>query len=249
MHLFAIWLGVVFACGLGYWLIDLSGVAGLTEAGRRVGGSPGGLLTAIYFSIITATSVGYGDVLPVGATRLLAVPEAVAGLMIFGLLIAKFVSYRQEMMVREIHSITFEERLDRVQTNLHLVVSELLAIAALCDDGAARVERLGPRLETTTLVFTSELRTVHALLYSPRQIPDEAVLGAILVNLASALNTLGEVLVCLPAPLHNSPVLKTGLQSLSALANEICADCVPQVYAPALRTWMDRIQQTARSIA
>jgi ion channel len=248
-RLFAIWLAVILACGCAYWLIDLSSAAGLMETGARVGTNLNGLLTAIYFSFITATSVGYGDVLPVGATRVLAVAEAVGGLLIFGLLIAKFVSYRQEMLVREIHSVTFEERLDRVQTNLHLVVSELLAISVLCDDGAARLERLSPRLETTTLVFTSELHAIHELLYNPRHMPDEAVLGVILANLASALNTLGEVLSCLPPNLRGSPALKTALQTLSALANDICADCVPQVYAPTLTAWMDRIQQAARTIA
>jgi hypothetical protein len=164
-------------------------------------------------------------------------------------LIAKFVSYRQDMLVREIHSITFEERLDRVQTNLHLVVSELLAIALLCDDGAARSGRLGPRLETTTLVFASELHAVHELLYNPQHAPPEEVLSAILANLASALNTLGEVLLCLPYNLRTTPALNTGLHTLSGLANEICADCVPQVYAPTLTVWMDRIQQAARAIA
>jgi hypothetical protein len=247
-QLFAIWLAVILACGVAYWLIDLSSSTGLLAAGARVRTNLGGLLTAIYFSFITATSVGYGDVLPIGASRILAVAEAVGGLLIFGLLIAKFVSYRQEMLVREIHSVTFEERLDRVQANLHLVVSELLAIATLCDDGAARVERLGPRLETTTLVFTSELRTVHRLLYNPHNAPDESVLGAILANLASALNTLNAVLLCLPSNLRKSPVLEAGLRTLSALANDICADCVPQVYAPALTMWMDRIQQAARTI-
>ena len=247
-RLFAVWLIVIVACGAAYWLLDFASGAGLMEAGRKVSSSPDSFLTAIYFSFITATSVGYGDVLPVGATRIVAVAEAVTGLLIFGLLISKFVSYRQDMLVREIHSVTFEERLDRVQTNLHLVVSELLAIALMCDDGAARVERLAPRLETTTLVFASELHAVHELLYKPQQAPDEPVLGAILANLASALNTLGEVLRCLPTNLHESPALVTGLQTLNALANDICAECVPQVYAPTLTIWMDRIQQAARSI-
>ena len=247
-QLFAIWFMVVVACGAAYWFIDLGSSTGLMEANARVGTNLGGLLTAIYFSFITATSVGYGDVLPVGMTRMLAVAEAVAGLLIFGLLISKFVSYRQDLTVREIHRITFEERLDRVQTNLHLVVSELLAIAMLYDDGAARLERLAPRLETTTLVFTSELRAVHELLYNPQEAPEESVLGAILANLASALNTLSEVLHSLPNNLRQAPALETGLQTLSALANDICADCVPQVYAPALTAWMDRIQQAARTI-
>ncbi|HJU11527.1 MAG TPA: potassium channel family protein [Candidatus Binataceae bacterium] len=247
-RLFLIWLAVIVACGCAYWLIDVSSGPGLIEAGTHVGKGLGGFATAIYFSFITATSVGYGDVLPIGATRILAVTEAVAGLLIFGLLIAKFVSYRQDMLVREIHSVTFEERLDRVQTNLHLVVSELLAISALCDDGTSRVERLAPRLETTTLVFTSELYAIHELLYNPKRAPNEPVLGAILANLSSALNTLGEVLLCLPQNLRNSPALGTGLQTLSALANDVCADCVPQVYAPSLRAWMDRIQQAAHTL-
>jgi hypothetical protein len=248
-RLFVIWLAVIVACGVAYWLIDSIGQPGLVEAGTRVTGSLRGLSAAVYFSFITATSVGYGDILPVGPTRILAVAEAVCGLLIFGLLIAKFVSYRQDMLVREIHSVTFEERLDRVQTNLHLVVSELLAIAALCDDGSTRVAKLGPRLETTTLVFASELHTVHALLFNPQRAPEEAVLGAILANLASALNTLGDVLKCLPADLRKAPALETALLTLSNLASESCAECVPQVYAPALTVWMDRIQEAARVIA
>ena len=247
-QVFAIWLAVILVCGAAYWLTDLSSGSGLAEAGARVRTNLSGLLTAIYFSFVTATSVGYGDVLPVGATRILAMTEAVAGLLIFGLLIAKFVSYRQEILVREIHGVTLEERLDRVQANLHLVVSELLAIATLCDDGATRVERLGPRLETTTLVFTSELRTVHRLLYNPHQAPDEPVLGAILANLAAALNTLHDVLLSIPSNLRRSPGLESGLRTLSALAYDICADCVPQVYAPTLTLWMDKIQQAARTI-
>jgi len=55
-------------------------------------------------------------------------------------------------------------------------------------------------------------------------------------------------LQCLPVSLRKSPLLDTVLQTLAVLANEICADCVPQVYAPGLNVWMDRIQQAARTI-
>jgi hypothetical protein len=247
-QVFSIWLGLILVCGAVYWLIGFSGRPALAQGGQRLGTDLGGLWTAIYFSFVTVTSVGYGDVLPLGSTRILAVAEAVSGLLLFGLLIAKFVSYRQDMLVRQIHRVTFEERLDRVQTNLHLVLSELLAIAAVCNDNAMPVERFAPRFESVTLIFAGELRTVHALLYNPQRALDEQVLGAILANLASALNTLGEVLVCLPNTLHRSSTLEGGLRTLSALAEDICAECVPPVYAPALTVWMDRIQQAARTI-
>jgi len=253
--LFAIWLTLIIGCGSVYWLAGFTGHRALIERGRTLGTGLGAFWTAIYFSFVTATSVGYGDVLPLGPMRILAVGEAVSGLLLFGLLIAKFVSYRQDMLVREINilvrgidQVTFEERLDRVQTDLHLVLSELLAIAAASSDGAAGVERLAPRLESATLIFAGELRTVHALLYNPQRTADEPVLGAILANLASALSTLGEVLLRLPPALRRSETLESGLRTLTTLAEDICADCVPPGYAPALTVWMDRIQETARTI-
>ena len=41
-------------------------------------------MTALYFSFVTATSVGYGDVVPMGVIRIVAIAEAITGLLIFG---------------------------------------------------------------------------------------------------------------------------------------------------------------------
>ena len=35
---------------------------------------------------------------------------------------------------------------------------------------------------------------------------------------------------------------------MSRLAREICGDCVPREFAPALRTWMDQIQRMAGEV-
>lgn len=248
-QLFLAYLTMIVLCGGVYWLVGLSPHHGLSAGGTPVEMNLKGLATAIYFSFVTATSVGYGDVVPVGAVRILAVAEAVAGLLIFGAVIAKFVSRRQDEIVREIHRVTFEERLDRVQTNLHLVLSELQAVAMMCDDGMCRPERISARLESAALVFAGELRAIHALLYRPQQAPEEAVLGAILASLAASLRELGELLGYLPAGFVRSPTLEATLKTLARLADEICGECVPQVYAPALTVWMDRIQEIARGIA
>jgi Ion channel len=247
-QLFSVWLGMVVASGSVYWLTGFSRHPGLVDSGRPIAGTLGGLLSALYFSFVTTTSVGYGDVLPVGPVRILSIVEAVSGLLIFGALVAKFVSRRQDEVVRDIYMVTFESRLDRVQTNLHLVLSELQAIASLCDEGVTQPQRVGARLESAVLVFGVELRAIHGLLYSPQHAPEEEVLEAILVGLASALRTLGEVLSCLPTEFVRSPTLESALRNIGALAEDICAECVPQVYAVALTVWMDRIQETARKI-
>jgi rhodanese-related sulfurtransferase len=248
-RLFGVWLAIVLLSGCVYWLLGLLGVSSLTEGGAPVGGGLRALVTAIYFSFVTTSSVGYGDVLPLGLARLLAVFEAVAGLLIFGALVAKFVSRRQEELVLQIHRTTFEDRLNRVQTSLHLCLSDFLAIASLCDGGSISSERVAARLDSAALVFVGELNTVHDLLYAPQRMPDDRVLEGILANLTSSLRTLRDLLTCLPQGFSYSPVLADSLKRVSSLAEEICSDCVPRAYAPVLANWMDRIREIARVIA
>ena len=73
-----------------------------------------------YFSFITAVSAsqGYGDIFPLGIARFLAVLEAVSGLLLFGLLIAKLVSVKQEVILEEVYGISHEEKLNRVRSTI-----------------------------------------------------------------------------------------------------------------------------------
>jgi rhodanese-related sulfurtransferase len=247
LQLFLIWIGMILLCGAGYWIGALVGEHGLIETGSPVGTDLNGFASAIYFSFVTATSVGYGDIVPVGIARVIAVAEAISALLIFGAVVAKFVSHRQEELVLEIHRITFEERLDRVQTNLHMVISELLSITEMCE-ARASLNRIGARLDSAALIFLGEMRSIHDLLYQPRLIVEEGVLASILANLASALSVLSELLERLPPEFARSEPLQIALENLTRLAQEICSDCLPDDYTPRLVFWMDRIQTTAQKI-
>jgi hypothetical protein len=247
-RLFLFWIAMTLFFGLIYWTAGLMHHSGLFENGKRLDGSLRGLADCIYFSFITVTSVGYGDILPHGIARVMAIAEAIAGLLLFGAVISKFVSRRQEQVVQEIHRVTFDERLDRIQTNLHMVLSELQWVSMMFAEKRAPVERINARLESTTLVFAAELRTVHYLLFRPQQAPDEPILAGILAGLSSALNTLEECLHAAPNGPPRSPVLDHAVKNLSRLAGDICATCVPDVYAPALTVWMDEIHATAGRI-
>ena len=248
LQLFLVWIGTVLLCGFGYWVGALAGEHGLIEANRPIAPDLHGLASALYFSFVTATSVGYGDVLPVGFARLIAIVEAVTALLVFGAVISKFVSHRQDQMVGEIHRVTFDERLDRVQSNLHVVISELLELTTLCETPSAPLHRVATRLHSTVWLFLSELRTTHDLLYQPRLQVEEIVLASILGNLASALEVLAELLACLPADFTRTDHLEISLGSLTRTAEDICGNCVPHEYTPRLIFWMDRIQATARRI-
>jgi potassium channel LctB len=243
--LLRLWLGVVFGCAAVYWIAGSGEPPSLMEGGVRVPLTLHGLATAVYFSFVTATSVGFGDVVPVGLVRIVAVAESATGLLIFGCVISKLVSRRQEYLIEEIHRIAFEDRLGRVRTNLHLVLSELQAISSECVQPSLAPERSLSRIESASMVFHGELRAVHDLLYRPQQVPDESVFEALLANLASGLREFCDLMERMPKVPERSALLKSGLKSISNLAGEICGECVPHEYAPELKVWMDRVHQLA----
>ena len=242
------WLGMVFAFGLIYWGAGGAMGWGLQTATAPVKPDLNGLTTAIYFSFVTALSIGYGDVTPVGLLRILAIVEGAAGLLIFGCLVSKLVSRRQEELTAEIHRTTFEDRLDRVRTNLHLVFSDLGAVLQLQAEQDVLPEQVLRRLESTVRVFRGELQTIHDLLYRARLLPDEEALESLLANLAICLQGIIDLQSSPLNKRQQSASLETGLHAISNLASEICGQCVPRNYAPAMKQWMDQIQELARRI-
>jgi len=248
--LFWLWLEIVVGCGVAYWLMAWASPRfSLMSNGGPIASGIGGLLPALYFSAVTATSIGYGDIVPTGAARVLAVGEGIAGLILFGCVVSKFVSRRQEELIGQIHRIAFEDRLGRVRTNLLLVRTELQATARLCEGRDIPPPEAVARVESAAMVFVGELHAVHDLLYRPQDTPEEAVLEAILAGLASVFREFNELLACVQAQrAERPPALAASLRTMSRLAREICGDCVPREFAPGLRTWMDRIQRLAGEV-
>ena len=248
--LFWLWIAIVLGCGVAYWLLAWASPRfALMSNGGPIDTGLRGFLPALYFSAVTATSVGYGDIVPTGVSRVLAVLEGIAGLILFGCVVSKFVSRRQEQLIGEIHRIAFEDRLGRVRTNLLLVRTELQATARLCAGQEIPPPDALARVESAAMVFVGELRAVHDLLYRPQDTPEEAVLEAILAGLASVFREFNELLTCLQVPrAARPPALAASVKDVSRLAMEICGDCVPREFAPALRTWMDQIQRMAGEV-
>jgi len=242
------WLLINLGCGVLYWLVSFVPGDGLREVSGPMGHGAAALLEAVYFSFVTGLSIGFGDIVPVGAARVLAVVQGGACLLVFGAIISKLVSGRQEELTEEIHRIAFEDRLGRVRTNLHLVVSEIQDISEKCGDGHSTPAGVQTRIESAAAIFTGELRAIHDLLYRPQTAPDEDVLESILAHLEGGLREFRHLLECMTAQFREAPALVANVRVLATLANEICGECVPREYAPHLKVWMDRIQAHAREL-
>ena len=104
-----IFVAVVIGFGILYHL--------LTQCGHGIGQDNKALdeatvFTGIYFSIVTISSLGYGDMHPMGISKVLACLEVLFGLVIIGVMIAKVTSQRLSYQVERLFSSDAQKRLE-----------------------------------------------------------------------------------------------------------------------------------------
>lgn len=110
-QLFALWASLTLAFAMGYFL--LSSIGDTAHHGPRalveIADPVNRLWNSLYFSVITATSTGYGDITPNGFSKALAAVQSISALFIFAIFVTKLVSRNQETALREVHRLTFED--------------------------------------------------------------------------------------------------------------------------------------------
>jgi len=96
-----------------------------------------GIFDHIYFSFITATSTGFGDIVPFGLFRTISVIEVVFGLILFALVTSKIISIKQNVIIEEIYDISFSEKIHRIRSSLLLFRQHLSRIIVKVENGEA----------------------------------------------------------------------------------------------------------------
>ena len=132
---------VIICFGIGYWALE-GAHAGL-EFSYATPSAPS-LLDALYFSLVTISSLGYGDIRPIGVSRLLVGAEVIIGLSFFGLIVSKISSVRQDYILRRLYSEKVEVEVRRYNDELEKD-RELYRITS----GLLLAGEIGP-LQTTT---------------------------------------------------------------------------------------------------
>jgi hypothetical protein len=98
--------GIIVGCALYYWLAD-----GTNKSDLSFGNS-------LYFSITTFTSLGYGEIVPVGFGKVISSLEVLSGLVFIALLVGKLASERQAALLLLIYTSDQQRRLGEFELNL-----------------------------------------------------------------------------------------------------------------------------------
>ncbi len=132
----------VLGAAASYYALTKWSASGIVATG--VSDQQVGLLDALYFSVVTVSSLGYGDYAPVGWARVLAGVEVFVGLGLISIMIAKVASERSTQLVKLIYTSDHERRIndftddvavyrDRVRDAVgRQLESELQGIAERC---------------------------------------------------------------------------------------------------------------------
>ncbi|MBT4044247.1 MAG: hypothetical protein HOK21_03255 [Rhodospirillaceae bacterium] len=86
-------ISVILSCALLYFAFGITDHAGIVIFDPATGLAENSMsfLNVLYFSVVTFTTLGYGDMSPIGITRLIAASEAFLGAFVLALFVVVFV--------------------------------------------------------------------------------------------------------------------------------------------------------------
>lgn len=122
--LFSIWFSLIIAFGFVFFLVN-SASPGNGLKGLAASSGADSLLNSVYFSFITATSTGFGDITPIGISKLIAIIEVVNTLILFSVFVSKLVSFKQDVILNEIYDIALDEKVNSLRSALYVSASDI----------------------------------------------------------------------------------------------------------------------------
>ncbi len=134
------WLLATLLFAVAYWALA-SYVPGQGPPALELMDPMRRFLNALYFSVITATSTGYGDILPVGFSKLLAALQSIVSVVIVALFISKFASQRENISFEHIHQLSFDSAFHNVRQGLFVARKDLDLIIKKIERGAKGLDR------------------------------------------------------------------------------------------------------------
>jgi len=110
--------------------------------------------SCLYFSVVTFTSLGFGDLVPLGIGRLLAGIEVILGLTVFGLAVAKLSSYKQSYLLNQLYARDVQGKLDLFAEELRAHRSACKQLTLVLKNKESQTQALGKLIENVKTDLT-----------------------------------------------------------------------------------------------
>ncbi len=191
---------------------------------------------AIYFSIVTVSSLGYGDMHPMGFSKILACLQVLSGLVLMGIMLAKMTSVRLSYHVSRLFSSEIQKRVGRFAEEfemLHTQTSKVSQVIAQIPGGQPVIDQSQAVTECTKTVSAFHSRSNRLADYIAYEIehcnffsiaPVDAV-----VSMAVAINQtiflLGQMIIGMTAEARKALLTSVNRKKLLAAVDknkEIC---------------------------
>ena len=163
-----LWVGSNFASAAFYCIASNYFPAhGIVCTIQIIHETPVSYWTALYFSSVTTSTLGYGDYAPIGVSRIVATVQAFLGMIIIGAIISKMLTRHQEQVIADTNLMALAERSASVLTALNSQLVEFQQIIHSRENEEHNEVsrcRLLRRWENAQLRFNFTLESVHELL-------------------------------------------------------------------------------------
>lgn len=170
------------------------------------------ILDTLYFSIVTFTSLGYGDLSPIGFGRFIASLVVILGLIFIALLVGKIASERQQSILLLVHTSDCQRRL----TNFSSEINELNNNLKIDENLEASLKIAATHLEVIAKYLIFNANQARLITFG-----NESSLGALYREISDLQSTCIEI--------HKKEVLNVLIFKRSlALANR-CNGVVQQM--------------------
>ncbi|MBN2880661.1 two pore domain potassium channel family protein [Candidatus Woesearchaeota archaeon] len=158
VHILMLWIMIILSFGLLYhFAIDNSNHLAYQDG--NITRSP---TDSIYFSFVTATTTGFGDILPIGLFKVIAIVEVIVGMLLLALVTSKLVSIKQDVILNEIYELSFNEKINNLRSSLILFKQNIDHVAMKVEDGTIKKRELN---QLHILYFSSFEHILHEIDY------------------------------------------------------------------------------------